>query len=146
MLLTASPQPCRDHRIVGPSRICEVAATSQSVLSLSAKLSRMNVTRRQFVEQCATAAAAAWLLPAAAVASSTGPAVKFPSDPRKRVAVAAYPFREFIVGWKGWDGNTPSKIPAEQQIPLTDFSALWAMKVHAHNNEACSPFCPPADA
>jgi sugar phosphate isomerase/epimerase len=102
----------------------------------------MNVTRRQFVEQCATAAAAAWLLPALAGASSTGPAVKFPSDPRKRVAVAAYPFREFIVGWKGWDGKTPSTVPAAQQVELKDFAAHVAEKFNVHNIEPWSPIFP----
>ena len=102
----------------------------------------MKVTRRQFVEQCATAAAATYLVPALARASSTAPAVKFPSDPRRRVAVAAYPFREFIVGWKGWDGNTPSTVPAAQQMQLTDFAAHVAEKLNVHNIEPWSPIFP----
>jgi len=105
----------------------------------------MNVTRRQFVEDCATAVAAAWLLPAVARASSTGPAVKFPSDPRKRVAVAAYPFREFIVGWKGWDGKTPSTVPTAQQMELKDFAAHVAEKFNVHNIEPWSPIFPSTD-
>ena len=102
----------------------------------------MHVTRRKFVQQCATAAASTYLLPALARASSTGPAVKFPSDPRQRVAVAAYPFREFIAGWKGWDGNTPSKIPAAQQMQLTEFAAHVAEKFNVHNIEPWSPIFP----
>ena len=105
----------------------------------------MNVTRRQFVEECATAAAAALLLPAVARASSTGPAVKFPSDPRKRVAVAAYPLREFIVGWKGWDGKTPSTVPTAQQMELKDFAAHVAEKFNVHNIEPWSPIFPSTD-
>jgi sugar phosphate isomerase/epimerase len=105
----------------------------------------MSVTRRQFVEQCATAAAATCFLPALARAASAAPAVKFPSDPRQRVAVAAYPFREFIVGWKGWDGNTPSKVPAAQQMQLTDFAAHVAEKFNVHHIEPWSPIFPSTD-
>jgi sugar phosphate isomerase/epimerase len=113
---------------------------------LSAKLSRMSpTTRRQFVEQCATAVAATWLLPGLARAASSGPSVRFPSDPRERVAVAAYPFREFIVGWKGWNGNTPSKVPPEQQMELKDFAAHVAEKFNVHHIEPWSPIFPSTD-
>ena len=102
-------------------------------------------TRRQFVEQCASTAAAAWLLPGLAHAASSGPSVQFPSDPRERVAVAAYPFREFIVGWKGWDGKTPSKVPREQQMELKDFAAHVAEKFNVHHIEPWSPIFPLTD-
>lgn len=102
-------------------------------------------TRRQFVEQCAGATAGAWLLPVLAHAASSGPSVKFPTNPRERVAVAAYPFREFIVGWKGWDGNTPSKVPAAQQMELKDFAAHVAEKFNVHHIEPWSPIFPSTD-
>src|SRR6201998_2309293 len=79
-----------------------------------------------------------------AEAGST-PSVHFPSDPRKRVAVAAYPFREFIVGWKGWDGKTPSTVPAAQQMELKDFAAHVAEKFNVHNIEPWSPIFPSTD-
>ena len=101
-------------------------------------------TRRHFVEQCASAAAAAWLLPGAHAASSA-PSVQFPSNPRERVAVAAYPFREFIVGWKRWDGKTPSKVPREQQMELKDFAAHVAEKFDVHHIEPWSPIFPSTD-
>src|SRR5262252_9722268 len=108
--------------------------------SFSATLSRMSTTtRRQFVAQCGGMAAGAWLLPALAHAASSGPSVKFPTNPRDRVAVAAYPFREFIVGWKGWDGNTPSKVPREQQMELKAFAAHVAEKFDVHHIEPWSP-------
>jgi sugar phosphate isomerase/epimerase len=72
--------------------------------------------------------------------------VKFPTAPRDRVAVAAYPFRDFIVGWKGWDGNTPSKTPAAQQIQLVDFAAHVAEKFNVHHIEPWSPIFPSTDA
>ncbi|MGH9495709.1 MAG: sugar phosphate isomerase/epimerase family protein [Candidatus Sulfotelmatobacter sp.] len=100
-------------------------------------------TRRQFVGQCATVAAGAWLVPALArAAGGTLPNVQFPSNPRDRVAVAAYPFREYIVGWKGWDGKTPSKVPAAQQMQLKDFAAHVAEKFNVHHIEAWSPIFP----
>jgi sugar phosphate isomerase/epimerase len=99
------------------------------------------------VNQCASAATGAILLPhmVQAVASS-GPSVKFPTSPRDRVAVAAYPFREYIVGWKGWDGKTPSTIPASQQMQLKDFAAHVAEKFDVHHLEPWSPIFPSTDA
>ena len=103
----------------------------------------MNVTnRRQFVGQCAAVAAGAWLLPEWMQGASTGPSVSFPSAARDRVAVAAYPFREFIVGWKGWDGKTPSTVPAAQQMELKDFAAHVAEKFNVHHIEPWSPVFP----
>ncbi|HVN17628.1 MAG TPA: sugar phosphate isomerase/epimerase family protein [Dongiaceae bacterium] len=85
-------------------------------------------------------------MPALAKAASSGPSVQFPSDPRKRVAVAAYPFREYIVGWMGWDGKTPSPVPREKQMELKDFAAHVAEKFNVHNIEPWSPIFPSTDA
>lgn len=93
------------------------------------------VNRRQFLEVCAGAATGATLLPKFARAASSGPSAQFPSKPRERVAVAAYPFREFIVGWKGWDGKSPSSVPVAQQIELKDFAAHVAEKFNVHKIE-----------
>jgi sugar phosphate isomerase/epimerase len=104
-------------------------------------------SRRQFLEQCAGAAAGALLLPEfARAATVSGPDVRFPTAARDRVAVAAYPFREFIVGWKGWDGKTPSSVPVVQQIELKDFAAHVAQKFNVHNIEPWSPIFPSTDA
>jgi len=102
-------------------------------------------TRREFAYQCAGAAAGAWLLPSLARAASSGPSVKFPTAARDRVAVAAYPFREFIVGWKGWDGNTPSKVPRAQQMELKDFAAHVVEKFNVRHIEPWSPIFPSTD-
>jgi sugar phosphate isomerase/epimerase len=101
--------------------------------------------RRQFLGRCAGAAAAAWLLPEFARARGSGPSVKFPSLPRERVAVAAYPFREFLVGWKGGDGKTPSTVPTARQIELKDFAAHVAEKFNVHKIELWSPIFPSTD-
>jgi sugar phosphate isomerase/epimerase len=108
----------------------------------------MNVTnRRQFLGQCAGAAAGVWFLPELAkAASSSAPSVKFPSAARDRVAVATYPFREFIVGWKGWDGKTPSTTPLAQQMQLKDFPAHVVEKFKVHKIELWSPIFPSTDS
>jgi len=106
----------------------------------------MSVTkRRQFLGQCAAMAAGAYLLPEWMHGVSPRPSVKFPSAARDRVAVAAYPFREFIVGWKGWDGKTPSTVPAAQQMELKDFAAHVAEKFNIHHIEPWSPIFPSTD-
>jgi len=105
----------------------------------------MNSTRRQFIRQCAAAAAGAWLLPGLAGADVSQPSVKFPSVVRDRVAVAAYPFREFIVGWKGWDGKIAGSVPAGQQIELKDFAAHVTEKFNIHKIEPWSSIFPSTD-
>jgi sugar phosphate isomerase/epimerase len=103
-------------------------------------------SRRQFLTQCAGATAATWIFTQAGFADQSKPSVKFPDDPRERVAVATYPFREFIVGWKGWDGKTPSSVPAAQQIELKDFAAHVAARFNVHKIELWSPVFPSTDA
>lgn len=100
-------------------------------------------TRRQFLVQSAAVAVGTGLL--TSFSRATSPSVRFPSAPRDRVAVAAYPFREFIVGWKGWDGKTPSNVPAAQQIELKDFAAHVAEKFNVHKIEPWSPIFPSTD-
>ena len=84
-------------------------------------------------------------MPGLARAADSQPSVKFPAAPRERVAVAAYPFREFIVGWKGWDGKTSSTVPAAQRIELKDFAAHVASRFKIHKVELWSPVFPSLD-
>jgi len=103
-------------------------------------------SRRRFIAQCAGGAAGTFLFPRFSSESASGPSVNFPGNPRQRVAVAAYPFREFIAGWKGWDGKTPSTVPADQQIALKDFAAHVAAKFNVHHIEPWSPIFPSTDS
>jgi sugar phosphate isomerase/epimerase len=89
--------------------------------------------------------AGTYLLSHGVAAASSAPAFTFPTAARERVAVAAYPFREFIVGWKGWNRKTPSKVPLAQQIELKDFAAHVAEKFNVHNIEPWSPVFPSTD-
>jgi len=59
--------------------------------------------------------------------------------------VAAYPFRDYLVGWKGWDGKTPSAVLAAQQIELKDFAAHVVEKFNVHHIEPWSPVFPSTD-
>jgi sugar phosphate isomerase/epimerase len=102
------------------------------------------ITRRKFMEECSVAAAGACLLPGLASPTPV-PSIHFPSAPRERVAVAAYPFREYIVGWKGWDGKTPSTVPRSQQMELKDFAAHVVEKFNVHHIEPWSPIFPSTD-
>jgi sugar phosphate isomerase/epimerase len=95
-------------------------------------------TRRRFLSQCVGAAAGVWILPAAPrVASSSAPAVKFPSEPKARVAVASYSFREFIAGEEHRSGNPT--------LELKDFAAHVVGKFGVHNVEPWSPHFPSTD-
>jgi len=99
----------------------------------------MSTTRRRFLSQCAGAAAGAWILPAVSHATaSSAPNVKFPADPRGRVAVASYPFREFIAGKEHKSGNP--------MMELKDFAAHVADKFNVHHIEPWSPHFPSTDS
>lgn len=103
------------------------------------------ITRRKFMEECSAAATGACLL-AAFPSKVSVPSVRFPSAVRDRVAVAAYPFREYIVGWKGWDGKTPGPIPKSRQLELKDFAAHVVEKFDVHHIEPWSPIFPSTEA
>ncbi len=74
-----------------------------------------NSTRRCFLVQSAVAAAGASLWPRLAFAADAGPHVQFPEGVRERIAIASYPFRDFISGER--DGDTARK------MDLKDFAA-----------------------
>jgi len=84
-------------------------------------------TRREFLIQGAGTAAGVLLLPSLAGAVSTQPSVKFPANPRERVAIASYPFREFIAGGEHKSGNPT--------IELKDFAAHVVEKFKVHRIE-----------
>lgn len=54
-------------------------------------------SRREFLSDSAVLAAGTMLLPALATASASQPSVRFPPNVRDRLAVASYPFRDFIL-------------------------------------------------
>jgi sugar phosphate isomerase/epimerase len=70
-----------------------------------------STTRRRFITQSAGTTIAATLWPGlkATVAAISGPSLPFPSAPRERIAIASYPFRDFIAGAhdKASNSSTP---------------------------------------
>ena len=82
-----------------------------------------SITRRNFVKTCAALAAA----PGARAAT---PGIPFPTTARDRLAVASYPFRNFMDG-RGHAG-----------IRLTDFAAMVVDKFGIHNIEPLSEHFP----
>jgi sugar phosphate isomerase/epimerase len=80
-----------------------------------------------------------WLLPPLSRATATSqPSIEFPSAARARVAVASYPFREFIAGEEHKNGNPT--------IELKDFAAHVAEKFTVHRIEPWSTHFPSTDA
>jgi sugar phosphate isomerase/epimerase len=66
-----------------------------------------------------------------------GPSTKFPASPRGRVAVASYPFREFIAGSDHQQGNTV--------IELKDFAAHVVERFHVNRIEPWTGHFPSTD-
>jgi sugar phosphate isomerase/epimerase len=84
-------------------------------------------TRRHFLAQSALAVAGASLFPRLALSADGAPHVQFPTDPRERVAIASYPFRDFILGSR--DGAAP------QKMDLKDFAAHCGEKFNIRRVE-----------
>jgi sugar phosphate isomerase/epimerase len=83
--------------------------------------------------------AAAYLLPPSLLANAeAGPHLHFPSKPRERIAIASYPFREFIVGKDHKSGNPT--------IELQDFAAHVMAKFTINKIEPWTGHFPSTDA
>lgn len=102
-----------------------------------ARLARVPTTRRRFLGQCAAAAAGAYVGPTLARAASA-PSLHFPSEPRQRIAVASYPFREFIAGSEHQPGNPV--------IELKDFAAHVVEKFNVNKIEPWTGHFPSREA
>ncbi|MBZ5664071.1 MAG: sugar phosphate isomerase/epimerase [Acidobacteriia bacterium] len=79
-------------------------------------------TRRQFLSQSAmlTAGALLWSFDLDAAGEPTQPNITFPANPRDRLAVASYPFRDFIVPA---EYVSASASPTAPKMELTEFAA-----------------------
>jgi sugar phosphate isomerase/epimerase len=83
-----------------------------------------SITRRTFITTCAALAAK---YPAGAAAA---PDIHFPEAPRDRLAVASYPFRNFM------------DRPGHPGLKLTDFAAMVVEKFDIHNIEPLNSHFP----
>jgi sugar phosphate isomerase/epimerase len=83
--------------------------------------------------------AAAYLLPSSPLAKAkTGPNLQFPSQPKERIAIASYPFREFIAGQSHKSGNPT--------VELKDFAAHVIAKFNINKIEPWTGHFPSSDA
>jgi sugar phosphate isomerase/epimerase len=97
------------------------------------------ITRRKFLKDCASATAGASLWPGTArSATNAQPSIKFPSAAHDRVAIASYPFREFIAGKEHKRGNPT--------IELKSFGAHVVDKFHVYRIEPWSAHFASTDA
>ena len=64
-------------------------------------------TRRRFLAEAAQSAAGVLLWPGlkTAFAADSAPQMQFPAEPRERIAIASYPFRDFIAGRRDKAGS-----------------------------------------
>jgi sugar phosphate isomerase/epimerase len=84
-------------------------------------------TRRQFLAQSALAAAGASICPRVAFCAENTPHISFPASARQRIAIASYPFRDFIQG-----AQTGG---AGQKMDLKDFAAHCGEKFNIRKIE-----------
>jgi hypothetical protein len=95
-------------------------------------------TRRRFLTLCAGTMGAAYLLPPLLRASKSGPHLHFPTQARERIAIASYPFREFVAGEDHKNGNPT--------IELKDFAAHVMAKFSINKIEPWTGHFPSTDA
>jgi sugar phosphate isomerase/epimerase len=93
------------------------------------------ITRREFLIQSSLASACALSLPCFAEAANA-PNLQFPSSPRKRIAIASYPFRDFI--------SEPGHNSAGK-IELKDFAAHVKAKFKINKIEPWTGHFPSSD-
>ncbi|MDP9339764.1 MAG: sugar phosphate isomerase/epimerase [Acidobacteriota bacterium] len=81
-----------------------------------------HTTRRRFLIQSAATAAGATFWPALRplFAATSLPNIAFPTEPRERISIASYPFRDFVAGRKDGEGGG--------KIEIKDFAAHVAEK------------------
>ena len=87
------------------------------------------------MQQCAATAAGVSLAPVLARAGSA-PSLQFPSQPRERIAIASYPFREFIAG---------EESKAAKPMDLKDFAAHVIDKFQINKIEPWTGHFPSTD-
>jgi sugar phosphate isomerase/epimerase len=95
------------------------------------------LTRRRFLAQSATLAGAFLSSETAAANQTSKPNLQFPSQPHDRIAIASYPFREFVAGPEHKKGN-----PA---IALQDFAAHVVSRFGVNRIEPWSGHFPSTD-
>src|SRR5260370_9002206 len=99
-------------------------------------------TRRQFLSQSAMLTAGALLSSFDATASPTQPNITFPANPRDRLAVASYPFRDFI---RPADSVSASASLTMPKMDLAEFAAYVKSRFNINKIEPWSSHFPSLD-
>ena len=100
------------------------------------------LTRRHFLAQSVTTAVCASVWPASLTSAATSdsnrsaPHLQFPTQPRERISIASYPFRDFIVG------GEPNQ---NHKINLEDFAAHVISKFNITKIEPWTGHFPSTD-
>jgi sugar phosphate isomerase/epimerase len=94
-------------------------------------------TRRKFLGHSLTAVAASLIAGAIPAWAEARPDVRFPANVRERIAVASYPFRDFIVD---------PEHPGGSKIELKDFAAHVISKFKVNKIELWTGHFPSTDA
>jgi sugar phosphate isomerase/epimerase len=92
-------------------------------------------TRRRFLAGSIAAASVAPVLSTleSALAGTSGPHLQFPAEARERIAIASYPFRDFISGPSEHSGNSSA-----QKMDIKDFAAHVSSKFNIRKIEPWS--------
>ncbi len=88
-------------------------------------------SRRHLLKQTTLAAAGALVWAHRAWPQPSGPELKFPTRPRARLAIASWPFRDFISS----PNNRWARHPQKPGMDLKDFAAMVVKKFGLHNIE-----------
>lgn len=89
-------------------------------------------SRRDFLKKSSSLTLAAAALGRSGMGYSAGQHIQFPADPRARLAVASYPFRDFI--------SSPHWHHPAQKQPLMDIKEFGAMVVKKFNVKNIEPW------
>jgi len=100
------------------------------------------ITRRNFLSDAAAVFGGALLSPAGNLAlgsaADDGPHVAFPALPRERIAIASYPFREFITPGEAQEKSAAAPAAPTTKMALKDFAAHVVEKFKIHRIEPWS--------
>src|SRR5215831_4869275 len=99
-------------------------------------------SRRRFLKTSSALAAVGLILRPGQSAPSSEPGLKFPTEPRARLAVASWPFREFIES----PTNRWARNPKKPGMDLKDFGAMAVSKFGLQNIEPLSSHFRSTDA
>lgn len=91
------------------------------------------ISRRDFLKRTSSLTVAAAALGRSGGAFSAEPHIQFPTEPRARLAVASYPFRDFIV-----NPHRPRTAARQPLMDIKDFGAMVVKKFNLKNIEPWS--------